>query len=161
MGAATTRLRTRYTSWRVLACAVGVPVLIACSSTNQNGGGGVQSKGDTVYSLDLSKTRVVQPIESAEKIEPGFKFVQIEVTSVVNPKKHALTFDVAYQPAGAEQIHLGSFSLFPSDMPGTFIVATQGRVKSGGSIVLSMATPDSAHGDSVRVSVKRLSFLKG
>lgn len=154
-------LRTRRASWRVLVCALAA---MACTSTNQTGnnGNGVKSEGDTVYSLDLSKTSVVQPIASGEMIAQGFKFVQIEVTSVVNPKKHSLAFQVDYQAQGKERIHLGSFSLYPADMPGKFIVPTQGKVQDGGTLVLSMVSPDSvARGDTVKVSVKRLTFLKG
>jgi hypothetical protein len=79
----------------------------------------------------------------------------------VNPKKYALTFEVHYQPNPSEKVYLGSFSLYPSDNPGKFIVATQGKVKNQGVIVLTMVTPDKVEtGDQVKVGVRKIRFLK-
>src|SRR5262250_359239 len=95
-------------------------------------------RGDAVYHLDLSKTSVTQPIESGDKVEEGNKFVQVEITELVNPKKYAIRFSVDYQPNSGAKIHLGDFSPYPADNPGKFIVPTQGKLKNEGAIVLSM-----------------------
>jgi hypothetical protein len=88
--------------------------------------------------------------------------VQVEVVEVLNPKKYALTFEVHYQPKSNTKIYLGSFSLYPADNPGKFIVPTQGKVKNEGAIVLSMVMADKVNvGDPLKVGVKKIKFLKG
>lgn len=92
----------------------------------------------------------------------GYKFVQVEVTEVLNPKKFPLTFEVRYQSKSDVKTYLGSFSLYPSDNPGKFIVATQGRLKDEGAIVLSLVIPAKVDaGDTIKVTVKRIKFLRG
>src|SRR5215831_9353028 len=53
-------------------------------------------RGDAVYHLDSTKTSVTQPIEPRDKVEEGNKFVQVEITEVVNPKRYAVSFAVDY-----------------------------------------------------------------
>ena len=116
---------------------------------------------DTLYNLDISNPSINQPIEPTNGVE-GAKFVQVEVAEVLNPKKYALTFEVHYQPTSTARIYLGSFSLYPADNPGKFIVPTQGKVKNGGAIVLSMVIADKVDArDPVNVRVKKIKFLKG
>jgi hypothetical protein len=123
-----------------------------------NGGGLVKS--DTLYYLDAKKTSIVQPIEPKDMVQEGCKFVQVELAKIVNPKMHSLTFEVRYQ-LGDEKTYLGSFSPFPANNPGKFIVATQGKVKNRGAIILSLAIPDKVDAnDTVQVTVKRMTFLK-
>lgn len=117
---------------------------------------------ETVYYLDINKPSIVQPIEPGDKVQEGCKFVQVEVTKVLNPKRHPLTFQVHYQLKRDEKIYLGSFSLYPADNPGKFIVATQGKLKNEGAIILSLITPDEIDAqDELRVTVKKIKFLKG
>jgi len=67
---------------------------------------------------------------------------------------------VHYQPTEGDKILLGSFSLYPVTNPGRFIVPTQGKVKSEGKIILSLAKSDRmVAGDVVRVGVKKLKFV--
>lgn len=116
---------------------------------------------DKLYYMDLSHPSVRQPIESNNKEVPSAKFVQVEVAEVVNPKKYALTFQVQYFPTSTSKIVLGSFSLYPADNPGKFIVATQGKLKNNGAIVVSMAVSEKvATNDQIRVGIKKLKFLK-
>jgi hypothetical protein len=116
---------------------------------------------DTLYYLDIGNPSISQPIEPTSDGVEGAKFVQVEVAQVLNPNKHALTFEVHYQPKGNVKIYLGSFSLYPADNPGKFIVPTQGKVKNEGAIVLSMVIVDKvAAGDRVKVGVKRMQFSK-
>jgi hypothetical protein len=120
------------------------------------------AKTEASYDLDLRKPSISQPIEPGDLVQEGVtKFVQIEVTHVVNPKRYPLSFQVHYQPARQEKIYLGSFSLYPADNPGKFIVATQGKVKNEGAIVLSLVVPDQIDAnDTIKVTVKKIKFLK-
>ena len=50
---------------------------------------------------------------------------------------------------------------YPADNPGKFIVPTQGKVKQGGAVILSMVIPDEVSPqDTIKVSVRRMKFLK-
>jgi hypothetical protein len=132
----------------------------------KNGNAGVVTKtedNETLYYLDIDKPSIVQPLEP-ENMERGgvYKFVQVEVTKVVNPKKYPLTFQVHYQLNSKVKTYLGSFSLYPSDNPGKFIVATQGKLKNEGAIILSLVIPDNVDaGDTIKVAIKKIRFIKG
>jgi len=118
-------------------------------------------KSDTLYYLDANKRSIVQHIELKDFPKEGCKFVQIEVTKIVNPKMHSLTFEVSYQSEGDVKTNLGSFSPFPADNPGTFIVPAQEKVKNRGAIILSLVIPDKIDsGDTVQVTVKRMTLRK-
>lgn len=122
----------------------------------------VVERDDTLYYLDINKPSIQQAIDPRNAGREGYKFVQIEVAEVTNPKKHHLTFEVRYQSKSNVNAFLGSFSLYPSDNPGKFIVPTQGKLKDEGAIVLSLVTPDRVGSrDTIRVAVKKLRLLKG
>jgi len=147
-------------------------IFVFCVSSNCGSLGlGKESKTDTaktlasaesddhLYYLDINKPNLSQPIEPTTDAAEVAKFVQVEVAEVHNPKRYGLTFDVYYQPVNGQKVQLGSFSLYPADNPGKFIVATQGKVKNEGAIVLSMVITDKvAAGDQVKVGVKRIRF---
>jgi hypothetical protein len=133
--------------------------------SNDSKGGSVTKSNDneTLYYLDINKPSIVQPLDPRH-MEQGraYKFVQVEVAKVVNPKKYPLTFQVYYQLSSDVKTYLGSFSLYPADNPGKFIVATQGKLKNEGAIVLSLVIPDNVDtGDTVKVAVKKIKLLKG
>jgi hypothetical protein len=132
-------------------------VLDSANRAENNG----SMKGEKLYTLDFARRSVTQHAEPGTAQE-AYKFVQIEVTGVQNPKNYPLTFQVDFQEQDGSNTHLGSFSLYPSDSPGKFIVATQGKLKDGGAVVLSLVPPDEVQpGDTVRVTVKKFKFLKG
>jgi hypothetical protein len=57
---------------------------------------------------------------------------------------------------------LGTFALYPVDHPGHFIVPTKGRVRAGGSLVVSMAVPGPGadpEGNRVRVGIGGIALL--
>ena len=145
---------------RALCCRASFTlVLILTAGAACTGACSVQS--DTLYYLDQNKNSIVQRIEPRDKLEDGCKFVQVEVVKVVNPKRYALQFKVAYRATSGEETSLGSFSLFPADNPGKFIVPSQGKVKNEGAIVLSLVVQDKMDPkDSIQVAVKRIAFLK-
>jgi hypothetical protein len=128
------------------------------SPLNQNQS---NSKSDeTLYTLDLEKPEIEQPIDNRDSQAAKAKFVQVEVTEVTNLRNHPAQFEVRYQPKAGERIFLGSFSLYPPNNPGRFIVPTQGKVKAEGKIILSLVKPDRvAADDVVSVRVKKLKFV--
>lgn len=109
------------------------------------------------FSLDLANRSVTKPIELADPASA--KLVEIDISEVENPKKIRLTFEVHLQPGSGEKVELGTFALFPPDNPGRFLVATGGRLRSGGAVVLSMVPLDEVgQQDRVRVTVRSISF---
>src|SRR5262245_29446799 len=115
----------------------------------------VDRDDDRLYYLDNSKPKLSQPIDPARDQVENAKFVQVEVAEVVNPKRYGLTFDVYYEPTSDVSIRLGTFTLYPADNPGKFIVATQGKVRNEGKIVLAMVITDKMEpNDQVKVGIK-------
>jgi hypothetical protein len=144
------------------ACSSGAVELVSNGNERRiiEGNEGAESD-DTLYYLDINKPSIQQAIDPKIKGHERYKFVQIEVAEVTNPKKHLLTFEVRYQ-LKSNVTYLGSFSLYPSDNPGKFIVATQGKLRDEGAIILSLVTPDKIDSrDTIRVAVKKLKLLKG
>jgi hypothetical protein len=90
----------------------------------------------------------------------GDKFVEVKLGKIVNPSRSALTFKVHYQN-DQRQTYLGSFSPFPADQPGTFLVATQGQVNNGGAIVLTLVTPavPPANGTAVQAFIEHVALV--
>ena len=112
-----------------------------------------------LFFVDAQHPTLVQAIRSSDRAA-NFKFVQVEVVEVQNPGGHAATFKVEYQNKAREKVFLGSFSLYPSDQPGKFIVATQGKVANDGAIVLSLIVPvDFKSGEVLRAGVRTIRFV--
>jgi hypothetical protein len=113
------------------------------------------------YELTLASRSVAQQIDPGIASPHAVKFVQFEVADVINPDKIPLAFYVHYRPLRGEESFLGTFSLFPPDNPGKFIVATQGRLEPGGTIVVSLTPLEESRGQNgVRVRLKRISFIR-
>ena len=113
------------------------------------------------YELTLASRSVAQQIDPGIASPQAVKFLQFEVADVNNPGKVPLAFTVHYRPVRGEQSLLGIFSLFPPDNPGRFIIATQGKLETGGTIVVAL-TPleESEDPKGIRVRLKRISFLR-
>ena len=121
----------------------------------------IDRSDDRLYYLDNTNPKLSQPIDPARDQVGDAKFVQVEVAEVVNPKRYGLTFDVYYEPSSDAKIQLGTFTLYPADNPGKFIVPTQGKVRNEGTIVLSMVITDKMEAnDQVKVGIKRIRFVK-
>lgn len=113
------------------------------------------------YELTLASRSVAQQIDPGIASPQAVKFVQFEVTDVTNPGRIPLAFTVHYQPVQGEKSFLGIFSLFPPDNPGKFIVATQGKLETGGTIVVSVTPLEESRGQNdIRVRLKRISFIR-
>ncbi len=90
-------------------------------------------------------------------MDAACKFVQIELSRITNPKRYAIEFHLYYLPKNDEKVYLGSFSPYPADNPGKFIVATQGKVSDEGSLMLSMTVTDKPEPqDQVQVELKKM-----
>jgi hypothetical protein len=91
--------------------------------------------------MDVAHPQLVHHVDDATGKLAMIDFVQVCVVEVINPQRIGVFFVVDFQPDGGKSLlHLGSFSLYPADHPGTFIVATKRQLTSAGSIVLSLRT---------------------
>lgn len=126
------------------------------------GGLDVTTGEAALHYLDIAHPSVSQCIDPITEGTRGATFVQVDVAEVANPGKYGLSFDVYYQPTGGEKIRLGTFSLFPADNPGKFIVPTQGKVNREGSIVVFMLVTDTvADGVPLKVGIGRIALVMG
>jgi hypothetical protein len=128
----------------------------AAPNSNQN-----DKSDQAVYSLNLQNPEITQKILPDDDGDPAkARFVQVEIIKVTNPQKRPARFEVRYRPNNGENILLGSFSLYPPDNPGKFIVPTQGKVKAEGMLILSLAKSDSVvPGDVIEVTVRPMKFV--
>jgi hypothetical protein len=160
---------TLHTVFYCISILIPLSLASNCGTSEQKGsripvtGSDTGIEADTaVYYLDVNRPSIQQPVDRGKPGHEVYRFVQIEVTEIANPKKHPLTFDVEYQSKSTARARLGSFSLYPSDNPGKFMVATQGKVQDGGTLILSMVTPDRIDArDTIRVALKRMKLIKG
>jgi hypothetical protein len=93
-----------------------------------------------MHVIDLAHPSFAQHVDLTDNDPATFDFVQIRIVQVTNPQRIGVLFEVDFLADGGPSVRLGSFSLFPPDNPGQFIVATQHRVRSSGSIVVSLRT---------------------
>ena len=118
-----------------------------------------RTENKTLYHLDVKKPTLVQAVEPTDRAQDS-KFVQVEVVEVKNPKNLVATFKVEYQTKDNQKVFLGTFTLYPSDNPGKFIVATKGQLRNEGAVVLTLVLPAELNSDDVlNVAVKRMAFL--
>ena len=130
------------------------------SARTHSGGNTAVTSQERLQVLDLTAPELLEPLGEQAAAARENKFVRVEVVSVVNPKRLPVTVRVDYAPPTGDRVHLGSFSLFPSDRPGKFIVATQGRVSGGGAIVLTLEKPrPAAPSDTIRIAIRPLTFV--
>ena len=134
-------------------------MLLACGSepggTTPAGARSEEAGQSGPLRLDLANRTLVYPIGPGLAEPEKLKFVQVEIGEIINPRLVRLTFELRYRPETGEDVFLGSFSPFPPDNPGTFIVATRGSLRPGGAIVLSMVPLDEVGpDDEVQVDLK-------
>lgn len=112
---------------------------------------------DTLYHLGLHNSEISQPISPTSLRSHNYRYVEIEIVKLVNPKQYPLTFYVYYQPPEKEKVLLGSFGPYPADNPGKFIVSTHGKPLKNGSLILSLVIPEKTQlNDTVEATVKKL-----
>ncbi|HEX6660342.1 MAG TPA: hypothetical protein VF067_00515 [Sphingomicrobium sp.] len=115
------------------------------------------SLGPEMRYMDFRQPTLAWPVPQAAAAR-GAKFVIARIEDVTNPKRVPLTFAVAFRPSGGQTIELGSFSLYPPDNPGRFIVATQGKVEAKGELLLTLQDPGIEGKEAVRVGVADLAL---
>ena len=98
---------------------------------------------------------LAMPVSPAD-LEGGPKFVKVAVAAVENPRRVSVAFTVSFRPVSGADIVLGTFSLYPADNPGQFLVATQDKVRPGGGIVVELNDAASDEMKDVRVGVSGL-----
>ena len=147
--------------WKGSICSMLMVWLGNALGIAMTGNGGTGSSLATGYSLDLTNRTGVMTISQEVTTPQAIKFVQIEVAKVFNPQKIPLSFSVHYQPVHGEKSLLGTFSLFPPDNPGTFIVATRGELQSGGMVIVSLVPLEHVGEKAeIQVQLKRISFMR-
>lgn len=144
-----------------LACCL---LLLACRSGAVEVGTAddetVVAEPEASLSLDLTSRSLLQPIERELADAEEQKFVEIEITEIVNPKRIRISFELHYRRDG-DTLLLGTFAPFPPDNPGRFLVATRGELRAEGFVELSLVVLDKVGPeDEVRVELKPLSFRK-
>jgi len=97
------------------------------------------------YSLNIRNPTAEQRIGPDLRAPEKQKFVQIEITKIENPDKQAILFELSFKPQNQEPTFLGTFSPYPADKPGKFIVPTQGKLSPNGTLILSMVLPKTAN----------------
>lgn len=112
---------------------------------------------DSLYVLEAGSP-VFEQVISPDVVRPeSQKFVVAHIETVYNPKRHSVLFELHRRSGSAERALLGTFSLFPPDNPGRFIVATRGTLRAGDTLILSMRSPDRlTAADTLWVRVRRL-----
>jgi hypothetical protein len=110
---------------------------------------------DSLIELSLSAPEHRRSLSSFSAESRSLAFVRLEVASVVNPQRLALSLEVLQSVPQQPDSVLGMVSLFPADNPGTFIVATGGRLRSDGTLVVRLVSPDSGSArDAVRLALR-------
>lgn len=116
------------------------------------------TNSDTLYYFDTNKRTIEQPFD-AFSVQENYKFIQVEVTEVVNPKRHPVLFEVYYVIDQSRTL-LGSFSLYPADNTGKFIVPTQGKLRKPGTIILSLVVPERMQStDTFKIVTTKMRFV--
>lgn len=116
-----------------------------------------QPMADSIYTIDAARPSFRQPIKIAGKASEK-KFVRITVDSIKNPAAVAISFEVYWHAEGRSQL-LGMVSPFPADNPGSFIVATGGKLTGNGELELRLKLPEQWNKkDAVQVKVRPLTI---
>lgn len=120
--------------------------------------GGKSPPADTEpFVLTLQQPVLVRSINHTGRDK---KFIQIDINRVENPALLPIAFSVYYRSTTIKKIFLGTFSLFPPDNPGKFLVATRGKLAENGEIVINLVPLEkSTKNHRVRIKVKNILFV--
>lgn len=132
-------------------------ILAGCSSVEpdkQIAPGGKEREAGATFLTPESPTLEQLVDQTGRDIE----LIEVEISEVFNPEKNRIIFEVRYK-FGEQETLLGNFGLHPPEAPGTFLVATNGILKPGGMIQLTMIVLDEIELESrLQVGVNRISF---
>ena len=158
---------TAMTAARVQRCCIlclwGGALLLGWSHTRESHAATGAEKSpppqEMSYSLCATQLSAVQSIGPEFHEAEKQKFVRIELSKVSNPQKSPILFEVYFQGENREKVLLGTFSPYPPDNTGTFIVPTKGQIRVPETLVLSMVLPKGTEGTySINVQVKKFTF---
>lgn len=111
--------------------------------------------------LDRMHSSISIPAEGSEQALKVAKFVEVDIADASNPNRYSLSFEVSFQSKKGIKSVLGNFSLYPADRPGRFIVSTQGKVRPGGTVQVSMIVLDAPGLDApVSVTIRAIHFVQ-
>lgn len=111
------------------------------------------------FVLDGGNRVVTQTLDGKAGPPEKYKFVEVSVAKVMNPKEGDVSFEVHYEPPAGDRTFLGTFSLYPPNNPGRFLVPTTQQLRSGGKLVLSLVLPDGSGGKDVRIEVNKMRLV--
>jgi hypothetical protein len=140
---------------RVLVWTLLLAIAGPCESAERSHSASEPSFSAPMHHLDFDHPTVTVPITQANAAQA--KFVEVRIEHIENPSLAALSFTVAYQAGNGEPVVLGSFSPYPPDHAGTFIVPTQKKVQDSGSILVTVASPD--RGSRIRVDIAAIALV--
>lgn len=132
--------------------------LCAVSSCSAQDNRGSASAGNLNYELSASASTVSHSIDATAR-QSLPKFVRVTLGTIANPTRASLSFQVYFRSVSGERIQLGTFSPFPADNPGVFIVSTQGKVAGKGVIEVSMTVADKTTGTPTSVRIKSIELV--
>lgn len=121
--------------WRAWLLAT----LCLCSAcTGAHAGGRANSScAGAEQRLSLATPTLEQPVDAAA-VASAPAFVQVVIAAVANPQRIPVSFVLRFHARDGKASYLGSFSLFPADNPGTFIVATGDKLEAGGRVSVTL-----------------------
>jgi hypothetical protein len=143
------------------AVVAGLALAAACqpaATDDRNRSEATISSTNEIRVIDRKNPVLTAPVPSAPE-SARRKFVVVQIAKVENPREVPLTFAVSFRPAAGHEQTLGTFSLYPADHPGRFLVATQGKVAPGGAIALRIEG-EAAEADDIRVSVGTITLAE-
>jgi hypothetical protein len=150
--------------YRLIFVAVLSVFWLICVSCQQKTNGGRSSNNasslataDTVYTINAVNSSFRQPVKDLSTVRQK-KFVRITANEIINSSELPISFDL-YFISGNETVFLGSVAPFPASNPGSYIIATGGKVNKEGELELRLKLPDNRNkNDRVEVKMKRLEF---
>src|SRR5215204_4679456 len=125
---------------RPIVAVLMIMTALACqqpATSNDFNASPTTRRGVEMRYLESDNPLISSPVSAAD-VERTPKFVVVRITQVENPQRVPLSFTVGFRPARGDKIALGTFSLYPANQPGRFIVATQGKVEPSGEITVEL-----------------------
>ena len=113
------------------------------------------------YVLSSESPIIEYKVSVKDQVVQKNKYLQVVISSVINPGLEPLIFSV-YRRLYDKQEFLGTFSLFPPDNPGRFIVPTQGKVADGDLIIIMVkGVEEKKTGSTIKVYVDSVEVVDG
>lgn len=112
---------------------------------------------DTVHTLSAAHPSFRQRLEQTDEVRKK-KFVRITAREIINPVLVPVSFDL-YRISRGKTEFLGSVAPYPADNPGSFIIATSGRLATGDVLELRLTFPEDWNKkDRLEVKITWLAF---